>query len=66
MTPLVNYVSSIAKLSCCKSDDINNFQKICNEELDATFYTDEKNIISAFKTMLEKIKDQYGHNSYLF
>jgi len=66
MSPLIDYVINIAKLGYCKSDDINNFQKICNEELDATFYTDEKNIISAFKTMLEKIKDQYGHNSYLF
>ena len=66
MTPLVDYVLNTAKLCCCKKDDINNFQKICNEELNAIFYTDEKNIISAFKTMLEKIKAQYEHDCYLF
>lgn len=66
ITPLINYIVKVAKLSNCKSNDINNFKKSCQKELEATFYTNEKTIISAVKSILEKIKGKYETNSYLF
>lgn len=65
MQPLLKYIVKIARLNNCQPNDIDNFEKNVNKELNATFYTNEKQIISAVKSMLEKIKRQYEGNSYL-
>jgi hypothetical protein len=65
MTPLINYIVKVAKLSGCQPDDIENFKNTCQKELDANFYTNEKAITSAAKLMLGKVKSKYEFNGYL-
>lgn len=55
MQPLVEYVSSQAHSNNIALNDIANFEEACRKELNATFYTDEDEIIKAFDEILGKI-----------
>ena len=55
MTPLIDYVISQAEWNHVDENEINEFKEKCYKELDAWFYTDEKKIIEAFDSILQKL-----------
>ena len=60
--PLVDFV----KKSCkhLPKEDIDNFKQTCMKELDAKFYTDEKEILNAFNKILTQANSYYKQNGY--
>lgn len=60
--PLVDFVSKACEH--LSQDDINEFRMRCMKELDATFYTNQKEIIKAFKKILEEANYCYKNSNY--